>query len=76
MVLLAEIACAISADIAPFPRAKSVVFARCARCCGFAPPTVPRRQKPRFLPAAQINAALNSAEIAAGDFSQIKEPAS
>jgi hypothetical protein len=30
IVLLAEIACAISADIAPFPRAKSVVFARCA----------------------------------------------
>jgi hypothetical protein len=38
MVLLAEIACAISADIAAFPRAKSVVFARYARCCGFAPP--------------------------------------
>ena len=34
------------------------------------PSTVPRRQKPRLLPAANRIAALNSAEIAAGDFSQ------
>jgi hypothetical protein len=31
---------------------------------------LPRWQKPRFLPAANNIAALNSAEIAAGDFSQ------
>jgi hypothetical protein len=33
-------------------------------------PNATRRQKPRFLPAAQRSAALNSAEIAAGDFCQ------
>jgi hypothetical protein len=34
------------------------------------PRTIPSWQKPRFLPAAKRNAGPNSAEIAAGDFSQ------
>jgi hypothetical protein len=43
IVLLAELSywlklpAAISADIAPFPRAKSVVFARCSIAAEFAP---------------------------------------
>jgi hypothetical protein len=61
------------------PAAKATLFAGRPKRGGapnfaeIAAQTLPSRQKPRFLPAAQRDAVPNSAEIAAGNFQPIDE---